>query len=173
MSSVNTVDTLTVTATTRTTDNSLLESIWDCDKMKKTVDPVTNKAKKECLHCGMVAACNSTKLTHHAAKKRGGDTRVHVEDHLDHCTKLHNDSFNKIVVAVAARKSCDRQEVSNSIEQQASVIESCSKSMSSTRGKRGLLLAGVDVDWSSSKKPKNLVQSQPIATNPRKGVQQQ
>ena len=52
--------------------------------MKKTVDPITKKLKIECLHFGVAAVCNSTKLAYHAAKKRGGDTRACVVEYSEY-----------------------------------------------------------------------------------------
>ena len=90
-------------------DEAPLESIWDCAKMKKIVDPIANKEKMKHLHCGMVAAYSSTKLAYHFEKKIEGDIRECVADHSSYCTKLRNDSLNKSMAAAAARKSCVRK----------------------------------------------------------------
>ena len=55
------------------------------------------------------------------------------------------------------------QGVNDIIEKQVLTIESCDKVMLSMKRKRGLLSESINVDW-SSKKPKNLVESQLIAT---------
>ena len=70
MASVSTNDAPTATATARATEEESLESISDCDHVKKTVDSIRHKAKMEFLRCGMVDIFNSTKLTRYAEKKR-------------------------------------------------------------------------------------------------------
>ena len=54
---------------------SPLQSIWDCNEMKKTVDPATNKKHMKHNHCRTIAQHNATKLAFHDANKRGGDTK--------------------------------------------------------------------------------------------------
>ena len=89
---------------------------------KKTVEAITFKVKMECLNFGVVAICNSTKLAHHSAKKRGGDIRSCTADHSCHYTKCHKDILNKIVAMKVARKVCARQEVDYIVEKQAQTI---------------------------------------------------
>ena len=69
MESAGIEDAPKATAAAGETEEDPLESIWDCDKMKRTADPVGYKEKIECLHCGMVATFNSTKFVHHEATK--------------------------------------------------------------------------------------------------------
>lgn len=157
-----------------------LESIWDCPKMKKTIDPATNKSKMECDHCGMVAIRNATKLVYHAAKRRGGDIKICAGNHSEAYKKLYNDLFNKLMAEKVARQTNKRQEVNDIVEQQASSIAAYQQSMPSSRGKRSSPASEViEIDdddgggkpaaiASSSKKPKNHVQSKLVTTNPGK-----
>ena len=100
---VTTEDAPTATAAAGETEEEPRESIWDSRMMKKTVDSITSKAKIECLHCGMVATCDSIKLACNAAKKRRHGMRACVADYSDHCTELCN-LLKKIVAAAAAKK---------------------------------------------------------------------
>ena len=111
MSSVDAAAAPTATATSRETEESPLESIWDCAETKKIVDPITYKAKMEYLHCGVEVLCNATKLAHHATKNKGGEIRACAAAHSDCHTKLHNDLFINNMDIVTVRKSYARQEV--------------------------------------------------------------
>ena len=68
------------------------------------------------------------------------------------------------MAASATIKSCDRQEVNDIIEKQASTIEFFNKMMPSIKGKRGSPSKVINVDG-LSKKLKNLVQSQFVTAN--------
>ena len=107
--------------------------------MKKIVEPITGKVKIKHLHCGMVAACNSTKLVCYATKKRGGDTRA--------CAVDYSECHRKFCSYLLMKIKISRQEVSHIIEQQQQTIESSTKVMPS--GKRERSLEVIDVDRSS------------------------
>ena len=81
MTSIDTDDDETFIGVAVETDVEPLQSIWDCHVMSKIVDSITKKPKMECLHCGMFAVWNSTKLVCHDAKKKGGEIRMHTTDH--------------------------------------------------------------------------------------------
>ena len=73
--------------------------------MKKKVETITSKVKMECLHYGVVAVCESTKLVCHAAKERGGNMISYAADHSEHFSKCCNDLLTNIVTATATRKN--------------------------------------------------------------------
>ena len=61
-----------------------LNNIWECDMMTWFIDQQSNKKKMKCLHCGLIAACNATKLLFHAAKIKGGDIKICTAAHFDY-----------------------------------------------------------------------------------------
>ena len=78
---VDTDDATTAKDAARETEEEPIELIWGSHMMKKTVDPIISKVKMKCLHYGIAAASDSTKLARHAAKKRVGGMIACAADH--------------------------------------------------------------------------------------------
>ena len=86
-----------------------LKSIWDCGKILKTRDPVTNRAKMKCDHCGMEVARNATKMLFHVAKMKGGDIKICKGNHSLVYRKLYNDLFDKHMSKLESKSAHKRQ----------------------------------------------------------------
>lgn len=148
-----------------------LNNIWECDKMISYIDEQSNKKKMKCLHCGLIAACNATKLLHHAAKIRGGDIKI--------CTAAHPEEnqqqlYQKMIADKMLRKQSNHDAQIAIVAQQEQTAAAYAQ-VGTKRRVASMDDSGIDVDSgdqhltvtsSSKERARNMRQSQLVTSIP-------